>query len=252
VTLHYRLDGPDDAPVLALAASLGTTLDVWEPCLPSWNRLRVLRFDLRGHGGSDAPPGPYAVADLGRDVLELLDRLELPRVAFCGTSLGGAVGLWLAAEVPERIDPLVVAFSSARFGESYRERAANVRARGLDAVADEVVARWFTPAASPALVAVYRAMLASAPVEGYAACCEAVAGWDFRGRLGDVRAETLVIAGAEDPATPPSHAELIRDGIASSRLTMLDGAAHLGNVERADAFASLVAAHVSAPVKGVA
>ena len=256
LNLRHRLDGPDDAPVLVLANSLGTTLELWDANVASWtDRLRVLRYDLRGHGGSDVPSGPYTVEELGHDVLDLLDRLELERVSYCGLSLGGATGLWLAANAPERIDRLVVACSSARFGEPepWLERAELVRAKGVAAVADTVVARWFTPHMRPEVVAAFRAMLVATPAEGYAACCEAVAGWDFRDRLGEISTETLVIAASDDPATPPEHGELIRDGVPSARLVVLDDAAHLANVEQPDAFAALVAAHVStAPVEEAA
>ena len=245
--LRHHIEGPEGAPVLVLANSLGTTLELWDRNVDAWTpSLRVLRYDARGHGGSDVPPGPYSVEQLGRDVLGLLDELGIERASFCGTSLGGATGLWLAANVPERIERLVVACSSARFGEPdrWRERAQLVRAGGVEAIADVVVSRWFTADASRELVDVHRAMLVSTPRDGYVATCEAVGGWDFRDRVGEISTDTLVIAAAEDRAAPLEYSELIADRVPSSRLVVLDRAAHLANVERADAFSELVVEHV--------
>lgn len=250
--LRHRLEGPAGAPVLVLANSLGTTLELWDQNVDAWTpNVRVLRYDARGHGGSDVPPGPYSLELLGHDALGLLDELGIERVSFCGVSLGGATGLWLAANAPERIDRLVVACSSARFGEptGWHERAELVRTEGMEAIADAVVSRWFTPDAPRELVAAHRAMLVSTPPDGYAATCEAVAAWDFRDRLGEIRADTLVIAGADDPAAPVASSELIADGVPSSRLVVLEHAAHLANVERADAFSELVDAHVRSRVE---
>ena len=248
--LHHRLDGPEDAPVLVLSSSLGTTLELWDANVGALaERCRVLRYDHRGHGSSPVPPGPYGVEELGRDVLELLGELELGRVSFCGISLGGAVGLWLAATAPERLDRLVVACSSARFGpsESWLERAATVRAEGVTAISEAVVGRWFTPAltsADPGLVDRFRRMLEATPAEGYAACCEAIAGWGFEARLGEVSVPTLVVSAAQDPATPPEHGRVIADGVPGARLAIVEGAAHLVNVERPDEFARLVLSHI--------
>jgi 3-oxoadipate enol-lactonase len=252
VRLRHRLDGPEDAPVLVLANSLGTTLELWDRNVGAWTQsLRVLRYDARGHGGSDVPPGPYTVEELGRDVLGLLDELGIERASFCGTSLGGATGLWLAANAPERIERLVVACSSARFGEpdAWRERADRVRAGGVLAIAEAVVSRWFTAAASRELIDIHRAMLLSTPPDGYVATCEAVGAWDFRDRLSEISADTLVIAAAEDRAAPLEYSELIADRVPSSRLVVLERAAHLANVERADAFSELVEAHVGPRVE---
>lgn len=214
-------------------------------------RCRVLRYDHRGHGGSPVPPGPYGIDELGRDVLELLDQLELRRVSFCGISLGGAVGLWLGATAPERLDRLVVACSSARFGpsEAWLERASTVRAEGVHAISEAVIGRWFTPALArndPGLVDSFRRMLESTPAEGYAACCEAIAGWGFESQLGEVGVPTLVVSATDDPATPPEHGRVIADGVPDARLELIEGAAHLVNVERPGEFASLVLSHIGA------
>ena len=248
--VHHRLDGSPDTPVLLLSHGLGTSLELWDTNLPSWTpRFRVLRYDQRGHGRSPIPDSGSTVDDLGRDVLELLDRLELDKVSFCGISLGGATGLWLAANAPDRIERLVVACSSATFGgpDQWLERAAAVRAHGIASIADTVVARWFTPAfaaAEPGIVRTYTEMLLRTPADGYAACCEAVAAWDFRDELGTVAVDTLVVAGADDSATPVDHSREIAAGVGSSRIAMLEHAAHLANAERPEAFGELVAGYV--------
>jgi 3-oxoadipate enol-lactonase len=229
--LHHRFDGPDDAPVLVLGPSLGTTMDLWEPQLPELTRTwRVLRYDLPGHGGSPVLHG--TVADLAGAVAGLLDALGLDTVAYGGVSLGGAIGTTLAIERPERLTSLILCCTSARFGppSGWHDRAAKVRAGGLEPLAGMLVARWFTP--HYAGTATARAMLTKVDAEGYAACCEALAAFDARERLGAVRAPALVIAGAEDIATPPDHAEVLAQGIPGAELVVVPGAAHLANLER--------------------
>ena len=256
--LHHRFDGSRHAPVLALPTSLGTTTELWDANVVAWSEtFRVLRYDQRGHGGSDVPPGPYSIEDLGRDFLSLLDWLGIDRVSFCGVSLGGATAMWLAAHAPERIDGLVLACTSPRFGDPdpWLERAALVRRSGVEPIADTVTARWFTARFAEErreVVSRFRDLLASTPPEGYAGGCEAVAGWDFRDRLALVRAPTLVVAGADDPATPLEHARLIVDRIQDAKLVVLPGAAHLANVEQADTFSRVVAEHLAAAMLEVA
>jgi 3-oxoadipate enol-lactonase/4-carboxymuconolactone decarboxylase len=239
VELHHRLEGPDGAPVVVFSNSLGTTLEMWDPQAAALSdRYRVLRFDTRGHGRSPVPPGPYTVAELAGDALALLDRLELGRVSFCGLSLGGAIGMTLAAQAPDRIERLVLCCTALRFDpvEQWLERAATVRAEGMDAVAPAGMERWFTPAADRALVARFDAMLRSTPVDGYAACCEAVAGYDARGTLGGVRVPVLTIAGDDDPVTPPAKLDAIQAEIPSARGEVIAGARHIVNAERAAPF----------------
>ena len=245
-----RLDGPAGAPVLVLSNSLGTTLALWDPQMPALKEhFSVLRYDHPGHGlGSPQPVS--SVAELGRDVLEILDGHGIERVSFCGLSLGGAVGTWLAINAPERIDRLVLACSSSRFGtpENWRARIEAVRAGGVEAVADAVLAIWFTPAThrdSPELVRAYREMMVSAEREGYAGCCEALATWDPGDALAGIRAPTLVIAGSEDTATPPAHGEQLQQRIPGARMTVMAGAGHLANLEQPDAFTRLLLGHLT-------
>jgi 3-oxoadipate enol-lactonase len=240
IDVHYRIDGPEGAPVLVLSHAMGAALAMWEPQMARLSEvLRVVRYDHRGHGASPVPPGPNGFSELGLDVLQLLDRLELPQVFFAGISLGGMVGLWLAANAPERVDRLVVCCSAARMPrpEDYRARAQLVRTRGIAAIADTVLGRWFTPGFAtrePKKVAAIRAMVLSTPPEGYAGCCEALAEMDLREDLPQVNAPTLVIAAAQDQSTPPPLSEEIVRGIPGAELSVIDGAAHLANVEQPD------------------
>ncbi|MGI5157696.1 3-oxoadipate enol-lactonase [Microbispora sp. CA-102843] len=243
--LHHRLDGPPDAPVVVLGPSLGTTLDLWEPQLPALTRTwRVLRYDLPGHGGS-AAASDFTVDDLAAEVLGLLDRHAVETVAYGGVSLGGAVGTTLALRAPDRVASLVLCCTSARFGtaESWRERAALVRAEGTEPLTEATSRRWFTAGFPDA--GRYLDMLRGADPEGYAACCEALAVFDVRDRLGDVRAPALVIAGAEDPATPPAHAEVLARGIPDAELLVVPGAAHLATAERPDVVNEAITRHLT-------
>jgi 3-oxoadipate enol-lactonase len=249
--LNHRLDGPEDAPILVLSNSLGTDLGLWSANLPSWtSSFRVLRYDQRGHGGSEVPLGPYSVELLGRDVLDLLDSVGVERASFCGLSLGGATGMWLAVNAPGRIERLVLACTSPRFGEPehWRDRAEIVRSEGLEPVAEASVARWFTQrfrAERPSIAAHFRAELLATPAEGYAACCEALAAWDYRGRVAEIAAPTLVIAGADDPTVPPEAAAVLTEQIAGSRLVVLPDAGHLANVGQPEAFSASVSEHIA-------
>lgn len=244
--LHHRFDGPPDAPVVVLGPSLGTTLDLWEPQLAALTReWRVLRYDLPGHGGSAAASG-FTVDDLAAAVLALLDRHGLDTAAYAGVSLGGAVGTTLALLAPGRVGSLVLCCTSARFGtpESWHERAALVRAEGTAPLAEATRRRWFTagfPGAGR-----YLDMLTGVDREGYAACCDALAVFDVRERLGEVRAPALVVAGAEDPATPPADAGILAGGIPRADLLVVPGAAHLATVERPDVVNEAIVRHLTA------
>jgi 3-oxoadipate enol-lactonase len=239
VNVFHRLDGSEGAPALVLSNSLGTTLEMWDPQLPALaGGHRVVRYDRRGHGRSPVPAGPYSIDDLGADVLTLLDTLELDRISFCGLSIGGMVGMWLASEAPQRIDRLVLCCTAPQLPPPamWHERAALVRAEGVASVIEAALERWFTPGASPDTVARFRRMLLTTPAEGYAACCEAIAGLDLRDRLGRITAPTLVITGEHDPVAPPSSGEELAGAIAGARHVSIDGAAHIANAEQPDAF----------------
>lgn len=239
--LHYQLDGEEGRPVVLLSNSLGTALEMWDPQLDALAaRYRVLRYDSRGHGRSDAPPGPYSVDLLGQDALALLDGLGIRRAAFAGVSKGGMVGMWLGVNAPDRLTALALCNTSAFTGspEVWDQRIQTVRAQGMAAIVPGVIDRWFTKRfqeARPEAVERIAAMLRATPAEGYAACCAAVRDMDQRAAIAAIRAPTLVIAGSHDLATPPDHARLIAARIAGAELVELD-AAHLSNIEQADAF----------------
>ena len=250
MTLAHVLEGRPDAPVLVLPSSLGTTRELWDPQIDALEReFRVLRYEHRGHGASPVPPGPYSMSDLGADAIELLDELGVGRAVWCGLSLGGMVGMWLAVHAPERLSGLVLACTSAHVAspDVYRERAALVRRRGIEPAASAIVARWFTVTTfdeRPELPERFRAIVVGQPVEGYAGCCEALAGWDFREKLGTISTPTLVVAGSADEATPAPDTDLIAERIPGARRIVLDGAAHLANVERPEAFLAAVLPHL--------
>ncbi len=246
--LNYELGGPEGAPVIAFTGSLGTDLTMWQPQSdPLRERFRVLRYDIRGHGSSPVPPTPYAIADLGADLIALLDRLEIEHASLCGLSIGGMASMWAAAHAPDRVDRLIVCCTSAQLGppEAWLERAATVRADGVGAIADAVLGRWLTPgfretAGGRAVVDRLRAILTATPPEGYAGCCEAIAEMDLRDDLARVTAPTLVLAGEHDPATPPEHGRLIADLIPGARFEIVPNAAHLANIERAELVTTMI------------
>jgi len=239
--VHYRWDGSAGAPVLVLSNSLGATLSMWDPQVAALSRrFRVLRYDTRGHGLSAAPEGPYTIDALGGDVLELLDALRIDRPNFCGLSMGGLIGLWLGIHAAGRLDRLVVCNTAARVGtaDAWNNRMATVRSGGMKAVAPALMERWFTAAfrtSAPAVVESTQKMVLQAPVDGYVACCEAIRDADLREQVAEVKARTLVIAGASDPVTPPADGQFLAAQIPGARYVELE-AAHLSNIEAAAQF----------------
>jgi 3-oxoadipate enol-lactonase len=249
VQLHYRIDGPVDgridAPWLVLCNSLGTTLAMWDAQVTAFARhLRVLRYDRRGHGASSTPPGPYTAADLGDDVLALMNHLGLAQAAFCGLSIGGLTGQWLALHAPERFTRFVLCSTAARIGteDGWRARVEQVRRLGMPEVARGTMQRWFTPgfvAREPSLVEALRAQVEHTPAEGYVGCIGALIEADFRERLGAIDRPLLAIAGQSDPVTPPADLHFIARRVPGARAVELPGA-HLCNVESAAAFTDVV------------
>jgi 3-oxoadipate enol-lactonase len=250
--LAGSLEGGDHRPVLVLGNSLGTSRDVWGPQLPALAaRFRLLRFELPGHGAGphDVPPGPYRVADLGSAVLDLLDRHGVDRVSYAGISLGGMIGMWLAAHAPARIAALGLCCTSACLppASGWLARAARVRTAGMAAITEQALARWFTPQflrSSPPAAALAAAMLAGTDPEGYAGCCEAIAAMDLRPVLGWITAPTLVIAASEDPATPAAHGAVIAGKVPGARLMVVRGASHLANMQTPGPVTAALLAHL--------
>lgn len=239
---RVQVQGPADAPALVLSNSLGTTLEMWDAQAERFaSTHRVVRYDTRGHGGSDVTPGPYTFDQLGGDVLAVLDALDITRASFCGISMGGLTGLWLGVNAPGRLNHLVVANSAAKIGtqEGWTSRAALVRDKGTAAMAELAASspgRWFTDAfvaAQPAVVQRAQGWIAGLTPEGYAACCEALAQADLRGEIAAIGASavpTLLIAGSADPVTTVADAQAMQAAIAGAQLAQVP-ASHLSNLE---------------------
>ena len=249
--LQGALDGPDGAPVLVLGNSLGTSRAVWERQIPALAaRFRLLTYELPGHGGAPAGPGPYTVEGLGAGVRALLDTYEIGQAAYCGVSLGAMVGMWLAATYPERISALGLICTSAYLppASGWLARADAVRSGGMASIRAASVGRWFTPAFAarePDVTARFAADLERTDVAGYAGCCAAIAAMDLRPLLPGISAPALVIAGAQDPATPPAHGALIASRAGGrARLRVIRGAAHLANVAAPGEVTALLLDHL--------
>jgi 3-oxoadipate enol-lactonase len=223
---------------------------MWDLQLPLAERFRLVRFDHRGHGGSLVPPGPYEIADFGRDVLALTDELGLERFSYCGLSIGGMVGMWLGIHAPERIERLVLVCTSAYMPPAsvWQERAHTVLAAGsTEPIADAVVGRWLTPgfaAARPEVRADLRAMLVASPPEGYAWCCGAIERMDQRAELRRVAAPTLIISGSGDAATPVAMQDEIVAAVPRARHEVVGPAAHIAAVEQPEAINQLIEEHL--------
>jgi 3-oxoadipate enol-lactonase len=243
--IYVEVEGPERAPVLMLSNSLGTTLHMWDPQVaPFTQHFRLVRYDRRGHGRSGVPKGPYTMERLGRDVLAVLDALDLERINWCGLSMGGMVGQWLGANAPERIERLVLTNTSSYFPDkaAWNDRLMLVREKGVAAFAPANMERWFTKGfreRSPDKVARMQEMFAATPLEGYLGCGAAVRDMDHRELLPKIKAPTLVIAGKHDPATPPEANEYIKNHIPGTRYAVLD-AAHISNVEQAEGYTKAV------------
>ena len=248
--IHYALEGQSGAPVLLFSNSLGANYSMWDLQAREFHKkFRILRYDTRGHGQSSATPGPYSIEQLAKDVLALLDALDLDRVHFCGLSMGGMIGMWLGVNAPERLNKLILCNTGATIGnlEAWNARIEAVRKNGMKSIVSAVVERWFSPAfrqKSPAIISNTCKMIEEANADGYSACCAAVRDFDFRGQLSGVRTPTLVIAGAHDPATPPADGRFLAQQIPSARYAELN-AAHLSNIEDKDRFNKELAAFLN-------
>ncbi len=248
--IHYALEGQSGSPVLVFSNSLGTNYSMWEPQIHEFRKkFRCLRYDTRGHGQSPPTPGPYSIEQLGKDVIALLDALDLDNVHFCGLSMGGMIGMWLGANAPERLRQLILCNTGAKIGvtEAWNARIDAVQKNGMKSVASAVVDRWFTPAfrqKSPATISKILKMLEETNQEGYAACCAAVRDFDFREQLGKIRKPALVIAGAHDLATPPADGRFLAQHIPGARYIELN-AAHLSNIEDHERFNTELAAFLN-------
>jgi 3-oxoadipate enol-lactonase len=251
VRLHHQVSGAPDRPTVVIGGSVGSTLAAWGPQLAALaGEFRVIAYDHRGHGGSPAPAGPYTLDDLAQDVLALLDDYHVTRAHVVGLSLGGMVAQLIAARQPHRVDRLVLLCTAAHYPDPrpWVERAATVRSGGTEAIADVVVDRWLTAdyrRERPDQTARWREMLVGIDREGYAGCCEAIAGMDLRRDLSRIQAPTLVLAGAQDPAVPPEQMRELAAAISGSEFVIIPGA-HLPPLEHPDTVTALLLGHLGA------
>jgi 3-oxoadipate enol-lactonase/4-carboxymuconolactone decarboxylase len=240
IDFHYDLAGPEGAQIVAFSHSVGSAINMWEPMMPALTaRYRCLRYDTRGHGGSGASPAAITIDDLADDLVGILDALGIDRAHIAGLSLGGMTGQSVAARYPERVASLTLIATAAYLPplDFWEKRAATVRAEGPAAIVDTVMGRWFTEPfrkRSASAVDKVRKSFMAIDREGYARCCEAIGGMDFRERLARIAAPTLVMAGGDDPVTTPSMAEELRAGIRDAELVVIPKCAHLVSVEQPD------------------
>lgn len=245
--IHYELSGPDNADALVFSNSLGETFAMWDAQARSLKaHFRVLRYDTRGHGKSATTPGPYTIEQLSLDVLALLDSLRLDRVHFCGLSMGGMTGMWLALQASQHLRKLILCNTAAKIGtaENWNARIETVRKTGMKSISSAVIERWLSPrfrAASPQIVSETLCILESADPEGYVANCAAVRDFDARESVASIKVPTLVIAGTHDPATTPEDGRFLATKIQGARYVELD-AAHLSNIEQQERFTEEVRA----------
>lgn len=244
-TVRYEVDGDPGAPPLLLINSIGSTREMWARQMGAFrSAFRVIRYDARGHGTSSVPRGSYTLDQLGGDALAVLDEAGAPAAHVCGISLGGITAQWLALNAATRVRGLVLANTAARIGtvESWTERIAVVHQKGMSAVADLAMERWFTPGfrqRDPETVHAFRTMIQNCPADGYLGCCAALRDTDLRDQVSAITAPTLLIASTADTATPVDGLEFLRERLHTSRLVTLDSA-HLSNVERAEEFTEAV------------
>ncbi|HDR16981.1 MAG TPA: 3-oxoadipate enol-lactonase [Desulfobacteraceae bacterium] len=243
ININYRMEGAEVGETVMLSHSLASNIEMWDSQVPALTEkgFRVLRYDSRGHGGSDVPPGPYTMDMLADEATALLDSLGIEKVHFCGLSMGGMIGQLLGARRPERLLSLILSSTSAYMPPPHlwNERIEAVRRRGMESVADATIDRWFTGKGReqiPERVKAIKDLVLATSPEGFCACCEAIRDMDLRDVLAEITLPTLVIVGSLDPGTPVSAAEYISSRIDSSRLRVIPDAAHFVNVEHADTF----------------
>lgn len=244
VALHYRVDGPDDAPAVVFANSLGTDFRLWDDVLPLLPQgLRYVRYDKRGHGLSSCPPGPYAMGALVRDAERLLDHLNVRDCVFVGLSIGGLIAQGLAVKRLDQVRAMVLSNTAAKIGtaQMWQDRIDAIKAGGVESLADGIIDRWFAkPFVASGAALPWRNMLARTPAEGYAGCCAAIAGTDFYTPTSGLGLPTLGIAGTEDGSSPPDLVRETVDLIKGSRFALIRGAGHLPCVEKPAEFAALL------------
>ncbi|UCF93120.1 MAG: 3-oxoadipate enol-lactonase [Desulfobacterales bacterium] len=244
IQINYELSGQEGAPVVMLSHSLGSSLAMWNPQIATLEpHFRVLRYDMRGHGGSDAPEGAYSLEQLGNDAVGLLDALAIQKVHWVGLSIGGMIGQSIALNHGPRLQSLVLCDTSAMIPAEaqpiLQERIATAREQGLAPLVQGTLERWFTPdylRRNPPEVERIRQLFLATPVAGYIGCSEAIGHLNYLDRLPEIKTPALIMVGRDDPGTPVAASEAIQARLANSRLVILPSASHLSNVEQAQAF----------------
>lgn len=244
IQVNYEITGREGAPVVVLSHSLGSSLVMWEPQLLSLKPyFRVLRYDTRGHGGSEGAPGPYTFELLAEDVVGLLDGLGLSKIHFIGLSMGGMIGQALGLVHSDRLLSLTLCDTAAAnppgSREIWQERIDLVYKGGLAPLLEPTLERWFTPEfirQAPPILGKIRQQFLTTSINGYVGCSQAIMDLDYLGRLPQIKAPTLIVVGEDDPGTPVVAAQAMQERIAGSKLVILPGARHLSNVEQAGAF----------------
>ena len=248
VAIHYVTDGSSGRPPLVMSNSLASNLSMWdEEAVALSKHFFVVRYDARGHGASDVPEGDYSLERLGLDVLNLMDALEIHRTAWCGLSMGGMVGMWVASHYPERIERMALCNTSAHMPpkELWDGRIRTAREGGMEVLCGPTLERWFTAPfredrANAERLDKVRRMVLTTPAAGYAGCCAAIRDMDQRETIGRIEADCLVLTGRNDPSTPPAASELIADRIHRARLHIIEDCAHISNIEQPAAFHAAV------------
>lgn len=245
-TFHYVREGLTDGPPLVCVNSLGTDLRMWDGLVPYFaGRYQIIRYDKRGHGLSDAPPGPYALGDHTADLAQLLEHLNLDEAVLVGDSVGGMIVLDFALRYPERVRALIACDTAAKIGTAdyWNERITAVRTLGIAPLAEAILSRWFSPAFARQEPAAYRGyynMLTRTPQEGYAATCEAIRDADLRPQVGQIALPVLVLCGAEDGATPPALVRVLAEELPNGRFALIDHAGHLPSIEQPATMAAVI------------
>ncbi|WP_374666067.1 3-oxoadipate enol-lactonase [Acinetobacter sp.] len=243
--INYQTFGDANKPAIVFSNSLGTKYSMWQPQIDALqNDFFVICYDTRGHGASSAPQGPYSIEQLGQDVSNLLDHLNVKKASFCGISMGGLTGQWLALHKPEYFNHVIVCNTAAKIGQeqAWNERAALVREQGLQPIAATAASRWFTERFIQSQAAVVESLsndLAAGSAEGYASCCEALAKADLREELKNIQVPVLVIAGQQDPVTTVVDGQFMVDRIPNSQLFEIN-ASHISNIEQPEAFSGIL------------
>jgi 3-oxoadipate enol-lactonase len=244
-SIYVAVEGNERAPALMLSNSLGTNLHMWDDQAGELAKhFRLIRYDRRGHGRSSVPPGPYSMERFGRDVLAILDKLGIERTNWCGLSMGGMVGQWLGANAPNRVNKLILSNTAPYYADKgpWQERIVFVREKGLGALVEANMQRWFTEGfrkSHPHVIERMKGIFTGTDPKGYIACCEAIRDMDFRGSNARIEAPTMVIVGAQDPATPPAQGEAIANAIPGAKVASID-AAHITNMEQPQVYTQTV------------